>query len=225
MNKTQVENISIIESRTVAVIEDDEHAREALVFQLETAGLKVVSHPSAESFLGASGLDNFDCIIADICLPKMNGLQLLGQIKQVLQLLGQIKQVAPFASVIFITAPRRSVDRIIHGGEVETFYRELGLPEASVILLLHGFSTSSHMFRNLIPELASHYRVIAPDLPGFGNTIAPALHACDRNVGECCARFLCATLLEDIVGNQFRNLEKGCLHACHFFSAIFYRFR
>jgi pimeloyl-ACP methyl ester carboxylesterase len=57
---------------------------------------------------------------------------------------------------------------------VETFYRELGLPEASVILLLHCFSTSSHMFRNLIPELASHYRVIAPDLPGFGNTIAPA---------------------------------------------------
>jgi pimeloyl-ACP methyl ester carboxylesterase len=57
---------------------------------------------------------------------------------------------------------------------VETFYREFGLPEASVILLLHGFSTSRHMFRNLIPELASHYRVIAPDLPGFGNTIAPA---------------------------------------------------
>jgi pimeloyl-ACP methyl ester carboxylesterase len=43
-----------------------------------------------------------------------------------------------------------------------------------VILLLHGFPTAGHMFRDLIPMLASHYRVIAPDLPGFGNTKAPA---------------------------------------------------
>jgi pimeloyl-ACP methyl ester carboxylesterase len=56
---------------------------------------------------------------------------------------------------------------------VDVFYREAGPVDAPVILLLHGFPTSSHMFRDLIPELSATYRVIAPDLPGFGNTIAP----------------------------------------------------
>jgi pimeloyl-ACP methyl ester carboxylesterase len=58
-------------------------------------------------------------------------------------------------------------------GTVDVFYREAGAPDAPAILLLHGFPTSSHMFRDLIPRLSSEYRVIAPDLPGFGNTIAP----------------------------------------------------
>ena len=53
------------------------------------------------------------------------------------------------------------------------FYREAGDRRAPVILLLHGFPTSSHMFRNLIPLLADRYRVIAPDLPGFGFSDAP----------------------------------------------------
>ena len=55
-------------------------------------------------------------------------------------------------------------------GEVSVFYREAGPPGAPVILLLHGFPTAGHMFRDLIPALADRYRVIAPDLPGFGNT-------------------------------------------------------
>jgi pimeloyl-ACP methyl ester carboxylesterase len=58
-------------------------------------------------------------------------------------------------------------------GEVEVFYREAGPKDAPVILLLHGFPTSGHMFRDLIPALADRYRVIAPDLPGFGATKAP----------------------------------------------------
>ena len=58
-------------------------------------------------------------------------------------------------------------------GEVDVFYREAGPRDAPVILLLHGFPTSSHMFRDLIPHLAESYRVIAPDLPGFGQTKAP----------------------------------------------------
>jgi len=57
-------------------------------------------------------------------------------------------------------------------GEVEFFYREAGPADGPVILLLHGYPTSSHMFRNLIPALADRYRVIAPDLPGFGSTKA-----------------------------------------------------
>jgi pimeloyl-ACP methyl ester carboxylesterase len=53
------------------------------------------------------------------------------------------------------------------------FYREAGAKDAPTILLLHGFPTSSHMFRNLIPVLAARYHVIAPDLPGFGFSDAP----------------------------------------------------
>jgi pimeloyl-ACP methyl ester carboxylesterase len=53
------------------------------------------------------------------------------------------------------------------------FYREAGPKDACGLLLLHGFPTSSHMFRNLIPALADRYRVVAPDLPGFGFSDAP----------------------------------------------------
>ncbi|EAS49170.1 alpha/beta hydrolase fold family [Aurantimonas manganoxydans SI85-9A1] len=53
------------------------------------------------------------------------------------------------------------------------FYREAGPVDAPVILLLHGFPTSSHMFRNLIPALADRYRVIAPDYPGYGQSDMP----------------------------------------------------
>jgi len=53
------------------------------------------------------------------------------------------------------------------------FYREAGAKDAPTILLLHGFPTSSHMFRNLIPVLAQRYHVIAPDFPGFGFSDAP----------------------------------------------------
>lgn len=59
------------------------------------------------------------------------------------------------------------------------FYREAGRPDAPVIVLLHGFPTSSFMFRNLIPELADHYRVIAPDYLGFGYSDAPTVHEFD----------------------------------------------
>jgi pimeloyl-ACP methyl ester carboxylesterase len=53
------------------------------------------------------------------------------------------------------------------------FYREAGPKDAPVLLLLHGFPTASHMFRDLIPLLAGKYRVIAPDLPGFGQSDMP----------------------------------------------------
>ena len=60
---------------------------------------------------------------------------------------------------------------IVDGSKI--FYREAGPQSAPTILLLHGFPTSSHMFRNLIPALADRYRVIAPDLPGFGFSDPP----------------------------------------------------
>ncbi|KAK4153365.1 Alpha/Beta hydrolase protein [Chaetomidium leptoderma] len=57
---------------------------------------------------------------------------------------------------------------------VEVFYRTAGPADAPTVVLLHGLPSSSHMFRNLIPLLATRYRVVAPDLPGFGFTQIPA---------------------------------------------------
>ena len=58
---------------------------------------------------------------------------------------------------------------------LKIFYREAGPADAPILVLLHGFPSSSHMYRNLIPALADAYRVIAPDLPGFGLSAAPPL--------------------------------------------------
>lgn len=58
---------------------------------------------------------------------------------------------------------------------VKVFYREAGPKNAPAVLLLHGFPTSSHMFRNLIPKLADRYHVIAPDYPGYGQSDQPAM--------------------------------------------------
>jgi pimeloyl-ACP methyl ester carboxylesterase len=60
---------------------------------------------------------------------------------------------------------------VVDGSKI--FYRETGPKDSPTILLLHGFPTSSHMFRNLIPALADRYHVVAPDLPGFGFSDAP----------------------------------------------------
>lgn len=69
--------------------------------------------------------------------------------------------------------PGRVSFRTIEADGVRVFYREAGSANSPVVLLLHGFPTSSHMYRELIPRLATRYRVIAPDLPGFGFTQVP----------------------------------------------------
>jgi len=71
-----------------------------------------------------------------------------------------------------VVVPFTSIHKIEADG-VQVFYREAGNPQAPVVLLLHGFPTSSFMYRELIPRLADRYRVIAPDLPGFGFTEVP----------------------------------------------------
>lgn len=63
--------------------------------------------------------------------------------------------------------------RTVHVNGLNVFYREAGKNDAPALLLLHGFPSSSHMFRNLIPILAEHYHVVAPDFPGFGQTDLP----------------------------------------------------
>ena len=57
--------------------------------------------------------------------------------------------------------------------DCRVFYREAGNPEKPTILLLHGFPSSSHMFRELMPELADEFHLIAPDFPAFGQTESP----------------------------------------------------
>ena len=62
---------------------------------------------------------------------------------------------------------------------LDIFYREAGPKEAFSILLLHGFPTSSHMFRNLIPALSDKFHLVAPDYPGFGNSSMPKVDEFD----------------------------------------------
>jgi pimeloyl-ACP methyl ester carboxylesterase len=83
------------------------------------------------------------------------------------------KRAATGQDATQISIPLTSVHKVEVDG-VHVFYRAAGEPNAPVVLLLHGFPTSSFMFRDLIPRLAGDYRVIAPDLPGFGFTEVPA---------------------------------------------------
>lgn len=87
--------------------------------------------------------------------------------------------VMSLASMAHAAEPQTSMPQVfyrtvkIHG--LDIFYREAGSKDAPTVLLLHGFPTSSHMFRNLIPSLADKYHVVAPDYPGFGYSSAPAV--------------------------------------------------
>jgi pimeloyl-ACP methyl ester carboxylesterase len=78
------------------------------------------------------------------------------------------RAAAPLSAAAPVTHYRTAV---VDG--IDIFYREAGPVAGPVVLLLHGFPTSSHMFRNLIPALADHYHVIAPDYPGFGQSAMP----------------------------------------------------
>ena len=76
---------------------------------------------------------------------------------------------------------------------LDIFYREAGSPTNPTVLLLHGFPTSSHMFRELIPALAGDFHVVAPDYPGFGQSSAPGVDEFDYTfdrIAEVMERFL-----------------------------------
>ena len=83
--------------------------------------------------------------------------------------MSQSKAAASPAPAVPVTQVQK-----VEADGVQVFYRSAGDASAPVVLLLHGFPTSSFMFRELIPRLADQYRVIAPDLPGFGFTDVPA---------------------------------------------------
>ena len=76
---------------------------------------------------------------------------------------------------------------------LDIFYREAGSKNACSILLLHGFPTSSHMFRNLIPALSDKFHLVAPDYPGFGNSSMPKVDEFDYtfdNIAEIIDAFI-----------------------------------
>ena len=77
----------------------------------------------------------------------------------------------------------------IKAGNCNVFYREAGSPDKPTILLLHGFPSASHMFRELIPLLAEDYHLIAPDMPSFGQTVSPS-----RNEQEYTFDYLARTM-------------------------------
>ncbi len=76
--------------------------------------------------------------------------------------------------------------------DTKIFYREEGSPDAPTLLLLHGFPSSGHMFRDLIPRLAGRFRLVAPDFPGFGQSDMPDRKAYDytfANIATTIAAF------------------------------------
>jgi pimeloyl-ACP methyl ester carboxylesterase len=86
---------------------------------------------------------------------------------------GWLKEIAMMTSEMFALA--KVAYRTVTIDGLDIFYREAGPQEAPVVLLLHGFPTSSHMFRILIPALADEFRLVAPDYPGYGNSSMPTV--------------------------------------------------
>ena len=72
-----------------------------------------------------------------------------------------------------MNATTRVAHKTVSIDGLDVFYREAGATDAPAVLLLHGFPTSSQMFRNLIPQLGDRYRVVAPDYPGYGHSSMP----------------------------------------------------
>ncbi len=121
---SDVEFPATTEKAQVAVVDNDERSREAVAFQVTTAGFKVASYGSAHELLASKDANNFDCVVAEIFLPRMNGLQLQEQ------LIG----TRNFVSIVFITE-REDLSLVVHAmkaGAVDV----LGKPFDDAALLI-----------------------------------------------------------------------------------------
>jgi len=105
--------------------------------------------------------------------------------------------------------------KTVQVGDVEIFYREAGPAQAPTIVLLHGFPTSSHMFRNLIPALSDRFHVIAPDYPGFGNSSMPLVDEFDYSFNNL------AVVVEDFLAAV--GVEKFSLYLMDYGAPIGFR--
>lgn len=121
----------------------------------------------------------------------------------------------PTAQTRTTTAAPQVTYHTVEVAGLNVFYREAGPKDAPTLLLLHGFPTSSHMFRNLIPKLADRYHVVAPDYPGFGQSSMPM-------VGEWTYSF--ANLAEVMDGfTQQLGLQKYTLYVQDYGAPVGYR--
>ncbi len=96
-----------------------------------------------------------------------------------LSVLALAAQLSPLAQPAEKENPHRVTYNTVKVDGLDIFYREAGDKHSPTVLLLHGFPTSSHMFRNLIPALADKYHVVAPDYPGFGQSSMPKVNEFD----------------------------------------------
>jgi pimeloyl-ACP methyl ester carboxylesterase len=99
---------------------------------------------------------------------------------------------------------------------LDIFYREAGPSDAPIILLLHGFPTSSHMFRNLIMRLSDKFHLIAPDYPGFGNSSAPPADTFDYSFDHL------AEIMEKFVQQQMQ-LKKFSIYVQDYGAPVGFR--
>ena len=107
------------------------------------------------------------------------------------------------------------VHRTLKVDGLDIFYREAGRKDAPTILLLHGFPTSSAMFRNLIPALADEFHLVAPDYPGFGNSSMPAVGEFDYSFDHL------ANVMEHFT--QAVNLNRYSLYVMDYGAPVGYR--
>ena len=98
---------------------------------------------------------------------------------------------------------------------LDIFYREAGSKSSPAIVLLHGFPTSSHMFRNLIPALADQFYLVAPDYPGFGNSAMPQVSEYDYSFDKI------ADVIEQFI--QSLNLKKYSLYMMDYGAPVGFR--
>ena len=133
------------------------------------------------------------------------------------------------AALVLAAAPATAADppKTLHKtakvGDLDVFYREAGPKDAPAVLLLHGFPTSSQMFRDLIPKLADKYRVVAPDYPGFGHSsmpprdkfrytfdnLADVVEQFTEKVGLTSSGFLTPCVYCHFVASYFRNPRRA----------------
>jgi pimeloyl-ACP methyl ester carboxylesterase len=97
----------------------------------------------------------------------------------------------------------------------DIFYREAGPKDAPTILLLHGFPTSSHMFRNLIPELSDRFHLVAPDYPGYGNSSMPSIDEFDYTFDHL------AEIMDKLIAKL--GLEKYSIYVQDYGAPVGYR--
>ncbi len=109
----------------------------------------------------------------------------------------------------------QTVHKTVTVNGLEIFYREAGPAGAPTIVLLHGFPTSSHMFRNLIPALADGFHLVAPDYPGFGNSAQPSMDSFEYSFDNL------ANLMEAFVDQL--GIDKYSLYLTDFGAPIGFR--